>query len=175
MKKRQKRIFWAIVFFILLYIFMPLPFMGSFAVQECAFRYLYDAEQYGRKDRVKTVYLTIGEGNPFGSFAEWPGKGPSLKSNDPPDQLICRLSDLSVEIKPVSMYDSTWGESFTEDERLAQLCITFGAGPVIQSIGLARCRTFYHGGGLCAQENESFFIRTPFGWKHLFSFRLWIS
>lgn len=176
-KKTRKRIIWATVLFILLYFFLPIPFMKEhdLAVQESAFRYLYDAEEYGRKAYIKVLYLQLGEGNPFGYFFFWNGSKPILAAVDPPDRLMKRLSAMPVHVKPASEFDPTAWEKLTPEEQRNQKGVLFGVGPVIKSFGLARCRTYYDGGLLCSQENESFFVWTPFGWKHLFSIRLYIS
>lgn len=176
-KKKKRRIIWATVLFILLYFFLPIPFMKEhdLALQESAFRYLYDAEDYGRKAYVKILYLQVGEGNPFGYFVNWSGSKRVFKAVDPSDQLLDRLSVLAVQVKSASQFDPTAWEQLTPEEKHNQMGVLFGVGPVIKSIGLARCRTYYDGGALCSQENESVFIWTPFGWKHLFSIRLYIS
>ena len=179
MKKRRKRIVWTIVLIFVLYFFLPLPFITEkqeIAIQENAFRSLYDSEHYGRKERLKTFYVEVGEGGIFDSFGG-PNSGPLyLEEKDPSGQLLSALNDFPIEVKPVSVLHKTDPNDVIvayreRDER----AIFFGVGPIVKSLGLARCRTLYDGGGLCMAEFESFFVWTPFGWKHLFSFMLWVS
>ncbi len=177
-KKRKKRIIFACLLIIGLYLFMPIPHVSQkqrLAIHEQAFRFLYLSEEYGHKEKVDACYVDIGYGKLFGAFG--PGNERLLKLKDPHDNLIRALNDLPTTIKPGSEYPQIdWDNpEAKEDYKFVQNSVCFGAGPIFKSLGLARCRTYYEGGPLCAAEYETFFVWTPWGWKYLFSFMLWIS
>jgi hypothetical protein len=140
------------------------------AIQESAFRFLYNRGDFGQKESVKTLYIDIGEGELLATFIDWKEDGSVFKLKTPSERLISALKDLPVEIRPGLEFQATDPNRFSIQNEQGQSAILFGVGPIIKSVGLARCRTYYDKGMLCAAEYESLFIWTPLGWKHLFSF-----
>lgn len=179
MKKRKKKIIGICVSITFLYFFLPLPRVTEqqeIAIQESAFRFLYDSEHYGHKEKLKTFYVKIGKGKLFDSFEDWGKGGSCLEMKDPSSQLLCALNDFPIEVKPGSLVLNSDPYVITAThQKRGEHIVLFAAGPIIKSLGLSRCRTFYDGGSLCAAEFESLFVWTPFGWKHLYSFMLWVS
>ncbi len=174
MKKKRKRIIWTIVLVFIIYFFLPVPFITKhqeLSIQEKAFHFLYDREDYGPKERVKTLYIDIGEGGLLATFFDIKENGSVFELKSPSPQVIKALSDLPVEVKLGSEFKPTEVDGMIPVlNEQGDSAVLLGVAPIIKSLGLARCRTYYNCGPLCSAEYESFFIWTPLGWKHFFSF-----
>lgn len=179
MKGRKRIIIWSCLLAVILYLFLPLPFIThtqELAIQKQAFCHLYDSGHYGRKEELNTCYIQIGEGKLFDGFESRDNNNTELRLTEPSDQLLEAMSDFPIKICSGFLCNESDSDSeSTDSDRPRDRKVLFGVGPILKSLGLARCRTFYDGGCLCAAEYESFFVWTPFGWKHLFSFMLWVS
>lgn len=177
MKKRKKTIIWICILIVVLYFSLPLPFITEnqeIAIQKSAFNFLYNSEHYGHKEKLENFYIGIGKGKLFDGFST--NCESCLEIKDPSSRLLCALNDIPIEIKPGSiLLKMDPNEMIAAYRERRERFFLFAAGPIIKSLGLARCRTFYDGGGLCAAEFESFFVWTPLGWKHIFSLMLWVS
>ncbi|MDH4203587.1 MAG: hypothetical protein OEV87_11945 [Phycisphaerae bacterium] len=173
MKKRRKKTIWVVVLMVILYFFLPLPFVTEdqkIAIQQAALYSVYNRGDFGQKESVKTLFVNIGEGEFLATFFEIKENGSVFKIKDPSRQVIQALNGFPVEIRSGSEFvptDPNWVSVVNER---GERGILLGVGPIIKSLGLARCRTYYDAGPLNAAEYESFFIWTPFGWKNLFSF-----
>ena len=179
MKKRGKKVRWLLGLVVAVYFFLPLPTVTekqATAIHEQAFRFLYNSEDYGPKESVEVFYIDIGHGNILGTFGFCQNEH-SLKLRDPDESLMTALVDWPTVVKVGSEFPQIdWDcPEAKENQESIQNTVNLAAGPILKSLGLARCRTYYDGGPLCAAEYESLFAWTPFGWKHLFSIQLWVS
>ena len=160
------------------YFFVPIPWITNsqkLSIQEVAFNYLYDSEGYGSKEKRGVFYIDIGKGGIFESYYDMDIGRRTMESAEPSGELLSRLSEWPTQVKAFSMYRPVDPNSVVVHNEKGEPGVILSVGQIIKSLGLSRCRTHYYGNGLCAAEYETFLVWTPFGWKHFFSWRLWVS
>lgn len=127
-------------------------------VQAVIIQKLYEDEDYGHKEKLKTCYIMTWEGEMKYEHQEV----------DPSPDTLRRLQSTPITVKPVSQLQ-------IPDKTIGTQSMVFGVTAVQRSLGLAYCRGCYDGGGLCGAEFLTLSIWTPFGWKPFVFLRLWVS
>lgn len=178
MKKKKKKIILILLGIFVFYFFIPIPFITKnqeLSIQESALTFLYNHQRYGPKESLQICYIQIGEGGLLDPFFDYDGRSyhTLLTYSDPTEQLLNRIKEWPVKIEPASHYLPADPNGFVARNEQGELGIFLSVGPIIKSMGLARCRTYYWKNGLNAAEYETFLIWTPLGWKHFFSIRMW--
>lgn len=176
--KKRKKIILILISILVFYFFIPVPIVTKnqeVSIQEKALTVLYNQQEYGPKEQIQIFYVEIGKGKLFDPFFDPDDGTYILTTEDPSDQLINKLQLWPNKVKPASGYRPADPNDIVVHNEQHERGIFLSVGPIIKSMGLARCRTYYYGGGLCSAEYETFLIWTPLGWKHLFNFRLWSS
>jgi hypothetical protein len=156
-KKRKKLL---LLLVIVLYFFLPVPSSRKQTanIQSVIIQKIYEDEDYGHKEKLKTCYIMAWEGEMRDEHKEF----------DPSPATFQKLQVMPKVVKPVSQLQ-------IPDKSIGTQSMVFGVTAVRRSLGLAYCRGCYDGGGLCSSEFLTLSIWTPFGWKPIVFFRLWVS